>query len=202
MKRIWFLLSILLLLLSGCNFNNQAENANHHNEKNQVKQVKNSTIDKVDRKQSEAISKHLANLAAKVPNVKGATAIAIGNYAIVGIDVDKDLDRSKVGTIKYSVAEALKHDKYGANAIVIADPDITARLEEIGEDIRNGHPIQGILNELSDIVGRIMPEIPGDLQEPTPKNEMEESKKEQGNRDSNQLEKNQDKQSNNQKDKK
>ena len=42
-------------------------------------------------------SKHLANLAASVPDVKKATALALGDYAVVAIDVDKDLDRSKVG---------------------------------------------------------------------------------------------------------
>lgn len=70
--------------------------------------VKNSSINEVRKEDSEEISNHLANLAAEVPNVNNATAVALGKFAVVGIDVDKDLDRSKVGSIKYSVAEALK----------------------------------------------------------------------------------------------
>jgi len=85
--------------------------------------VKNSSINEVRKEDSEEVSKHLANLAANVPNVNNATAVALGKFAVVGIDVDKDLDRSKVGSIKYSVAEALKKDPYGANAVVVADPD-------------------------------------------------------------------------------
>ena len=54
-------------------------------------------------------------------------------------------------------------------AVVVADPDMNARLKEVSEDIRNGKPIQGILNELADISGRLMPEIPADLVNPKSK---------------------------------
>jgi len=152
--------------------------------------------EEVDRKNSKTVSEHLEKLAESVPEVKGATAVAIGKYAIVGIDVDENLERSKVGSIKYTVAETLKDDPHGAKAIVVADPDITARLKEIGEDIRAGKPLTGILNELSDIVGRVMPEIPGDLQDPTPKKEMEEQKDDIPKKDEEKLQKQQEEQSN------
>ena len=58
-----------------------------------------------------------------------ATAVVLGPYAIVGIDVNKNLDRSEVGSIKYSVAESLKNDPYGARAVVVADPDMNARVK-------------------------------------------------------------------------
>ena len=61
-----------------------------------------------------------------------------------------------MGTIKYSVAESLKNDPHGARAIVVADPDMNARLREIGEDIRKGEPIEGVMNELADIAGRLI----------------------------------------------
>ena len=48
------------------------------------------------------------NVTEHVADVNDATAIVIGKYAVVGIDVKDDLDRSKVETIKYSVAKALK----------------------------------------------------------------------------------------------
>ena len=46
-------------------------------------------------------------------------------------------------------------------------------LKEVSEDIRNGKPIQGILNELADISGRLMPEIPADLINPKSQNTSE-----------------------------
>ena len=45
---------------------------------------------------------------ASVPGVNDATAVVVGKYAIVGIDVKAKLDRTRVESIKYSVAESLK----------------------------------------------------------------------------------------------
>ncbi|MDA6130913.1 YhcN/YlaJ family sporulation lipoprotein, partial [Escherichia coli] len=79
--------------------------------------VKNSTIQEVDRETGQQVSRHLVNLATRVPNVNDATAVVLGRFAIVGVDVNKNLDRSEVGTIKFSVAESLKNDPHGARAI-------------------------------------------------------------------------------------
>ncbi|WAA11095.1 YhcN/YlaJ family sporulation lipoprotein [Fervidibacillus albus] len=201
MRNRLFVFLILFGFVTGCAANND-QSLDESEQNSQYKNVENTTFNEVnDRDDSEQISKRIANLAAKVPDVKKATAVALGKYAIVGIDVDKDLDRSKVGTIKYSVAEALKDDPYGARAIIVADPDINARLEEIGEDIKNGKPLQGILNELADITGRVMPEIPGDIQDPNPENVPENQKNEMDNQDENLLDEQQNKQSNDQKNK-
>ena len=55
----------------------------------------------------------------------------LGRYAIVGIDVNSKIERSQVGSIKYSVAESLKKDPHGARAVVVADADTMQRLKEI-----------------------------------------------------------------------
>ncbi len=113
---------------------------------------------------AEETAHRLAKLATKIPEVNDATVIVFGNYAIVGIDVDATLDRSKTGTIKYSVAEALKEDPNGASALVTSDPDINQRLREMRTDIRGGRPFAGIAEELADIAGRIIPLAPQDVQ--------------------------------------
>lgn len=109
------------------------------------------------------VAQHLVNVANSVPDVNDATALVIGQYAIVGIDVNKDLDRSRVGTIKYTVSEALKNEPHSINAIVTADADITERIKKVQQNMQNGRPIEGILEELGEIVNRLMPEAPGTL---------------------------------------
>ncbi|WP_053219802.1 YhcN/YlaJ family sporulation lipoprotein [Virgibacillus senegalensis] len=109
---------------------------------------------------NQEIADHLASLAADVPNVHDASSVVAGPYAVVGIDVDKDLDRSRVSTIKYSVAEALHHDPYGKTAVVIADADGMERIRHMADKIQQGHPAQGFVDELSAVVGRYMPEVP------------------------------------------
>jgi YhcN/YlaJ family sporulation lipoprotein len=198
MKKM-LLICITGLLLTGCNLNNnQAQDDQEQNNTNTVN-VKNSTIQEVDRETGQQVSRHLVNLASRVPNVNDATAVVLGRFAVVGVDVNKNLDRSDVGSIKYSVAETLKNDPHGARAIVVADPDINARLREISNDIENGEPLQGIMNELADIAGRLMPEVPADLVDPKKENEKnatETPKKKLDNDQEKQLEQKQEKQSN------
>ncbi|WP_079508300.1 YhcN/YlaJ family sporulation lipoprotein [Mesobacillus jeotgali] len=181
-----------IFLLTACNGQNNAnQNGNNHEVK-----VQNSVIEDVDRQSGQKISRHLVNLTTHIPNVEDAAAVVIGPYAIVGIDVNDNMERSEVDTVKYTVAEALKKDPHGASAVVIADPDITARLKEIGEDIKSGQPLRGILNELSDITGRIMPEVPADMIDPQTKSPTEEPKKQLNQGERKQLEKDQEQQSN------
>jgi YhcN/YlaJ family sporulation lipoprotein len=183
-------------VLAGCAANSQSADDGSRNLVN----VKNSTITKDSRESEQEISRHLVDLAERVPNVKDAAAVVFAGYAIVGIDVDKDIDRSEVGSIKYSVTESLRNDPHGARALVVADPDLNARIREVGQDIQNGRPIQGILNELADITGRIMPEVPGDITDPQPKDATEEPKNKLNEAERSQLEDKQQKQSNYHKD--
>ncbi|GAE91789.1 lipoprotein [Gracilibacillus boraciitolerans JCM 21714] len=79
---------------------------------------------------------------------------------MVSIDVNEDLNRSQVGSIKYSVLEALEHDPFGQKAIIIADADLHKRIQAIGNKLQEGHPIEAITEELANITGRWMPELP------------------------------------------
>lgn len=106
------------------------------------------------------IATHLANVANEVPDVHQAVAIVAGPYAVVGIDIDKKTERQRVGTIKFSVSEALHEDPYGKTAVVIADADATERLRRMKERIQDGEPIIGVVDELAEIVARFMPTFP------------------------------------------
>src|SRR5699024_6201202 len=158
--RSYVILIFSIFILTSCQ--QQAKDNNLPNQEidNQHMQVKNSDPNQKKEFNNEQIAIHLANVASDIPNVNNATAIVAGPYAVVGIDVDGDLDRSRVGTIKYSVSEALQHDPYGKTAVVVADADISQRIQSMNEKIRQGHPIQGIVDELSAIVGRYMPDFP------------------------------------------
>ncbi|MNI60446.1 sporulation lipoprotein, YhcN/YlaJ family [Fontibacillus panacisegetis] len=170
--RIWLCLFIMASLLSSCatspkqaspSPNNQTQSMTRAQSRNYtgngnitVRATDNTTTNQVDKKA------HLENLAKQVQGVKGAHCVVLGTTAIVGIDVDSKLERAKVGSIKYSVAEALRKDPNGAGAIVTADVDLNQRLTEIGNKITQGHPVSGFATELADIIGRIVPQLPSD----------------------------------------
>ncbi|WP_404449893.1 YhcN/YlaJ family sporulation lipoprotein [Sutcliffiella horikoshii] len=199
MKRYLLVTAIVTLSLTGC-MNNQPRNISSEDENSRIIHVKDSADVQVDRKTGQEVSAHLVELATRVPNVNDATAVVLGPYAVVGIDVNSDLDRERVSTIKYSVAESLKNDPYGATAIILADADSFVRLQEMGRDIQNGRPITGVMEELAEIVGRVMPEIPIDLKEPTAPNPTEQNNSKLPENQQKELEQKQQKQSNNLKD--
>ncbi|MDQ0162813.1 YhcN/YlaJ family sporulation lipoprotein [Bacillus alveayuensis] len=201
MRIVLILVVFLLTFLTGCSANENAHEDVPDEYKTRAITVKDSVQEKVDRKTGQQIAKHLVELANRVPDVQNTTAVVLGQYAVVGIDVDQNLDRNKVESIKYSVAEALKHDPYGANAVVVADPDTIKRLQNIAASIQDGRPIGGILDELAAIVGRVMPNIPSDIidnqeKKPTkqfedqlPQNKERQLKKEQNDQSNQQMKK-------------
>ncbi|GGE41005.1 putative lipoprotein YlaJ [Pullulanibacillus camelliae] len=148
-----------LVLLTAC----QGNQSSNQSEPLHVTEVKQTVDDKQRNLNGKQIAKRLVNIANRIPGVNDATVIVAGNYAVVGIDVDKNLDRTKVGDIKSSVAEALKKDPYGANAAVTSDPDIIQRLKNMGKQMRQGKPLSGIASELAAIVERLVPEIPNNV---------------------------------------
>ncbi len=109
------------------------------------------------------VAAHLEMLARGVEGVRDANCVVFGNYAIVGINVNEKMERSQVGTLKYAVAEAFRKDPYGINAVVTADMDLAQRIREIRVDVRNGRPIAGFTEELADIIGRLVPQIPRNI---------------------------------------
>lgn len=166
--RIGGFILVAMLVLVGCQQENNDNALPNKVSENQYEQVKNSNPGEKQNLDNEQLAVHLSNVASSVPNVNGASAIVAGPYAVVGIDVDKDLDRSRVGTIKFSVSEALQHDPYGKTAVVIADADIMQRIESMRTSINEGYPIQGVVDELSAIVGRYMPDFPINEEKPQP----------------------------------
>ncbi|MFS0558598.1 YhcN/YlaJ family sporulation lipoprotein [Brevibacillus sp. 179-C9.3 HS] len=164
-KRI-MILGFSLLLTACMSGNNPPANQAEQQPKHatHTQRVQQTAPEPAYNQSSQATADRLVQLATRVKRVQNATAMVMGKYAVVGITVDPNLDRPEVGVIKYTVAEALKADPQGANAVVTADPAIVQRLREMGEDIRRGHPVSGISEELADIVGRIMPQLPRSVQ--------------------------------------
>ncbi len=114
-----FVAAILLLsaALAGCNQSpkNGASTSQAADPNQQVK-AQQTAPQKKEITDPQTVAKRLEQIALSVPNVESANCVVFGNTAIVGINVPPGMDRSRVGTIKLSVAEALKKDPYGVDA--------------------------------------------------------------------------------------
>ena len=93
MRKIYYPF-ILLLLMTACTNNNNAQEKNADVMPQGVS-VKDSHLNMADRTDytNEQRADYLAKLASDIPNVYNATAVVLGNIAVVGIDVDKNMDQ-------------------------------------------------------------------------------------------------------------
>lgn len=165
-------LLLVLLLLTSCGIANKETSPSPQNKQsaNAVKGTGEHEIRKLSKDggvvpQEAALKDHFEQLAKRVPGVNGAHCVVINNVAIIGLDVEGKLDRSRVGSIKYSVAEAVRKDPRSVRALVTADIDLSSRLAEMSRHISEGRPISGFSSELADIIGRIMPQLPEDTKD-------------------------------------
>jgi YhcN/YlaJ family sporulation lipoprotein len=170
-----FVCSILLLsFLTSCNLSpKNGASPSQPNKANSQVQVNQTAPQKKEIVDSRAVSERLEQIATSIPQVESANCVVMGNTAVVGINLPPEMDRSKVGTIKLSVAEALKKDPYGADAIVTADLDLSARIRKIRDHIREGRPISGFAQEMAEIIGRAIPQMPRDVS-PSPSPQSKE----------------------------
>ncbi|MDQ1912964.1 YhcN/YlaJ family sporulation lipoprotein [Paenibacillus sp. GD4] len=160
-----FVAAILLLtVLSGCNQSprNGASPSQTGDQTGKV-QVQQTAPQKKEITDPAAVSARLEQIATSIPNVESANCVIFGNTAVVGINVPPNMDRAKVGTIKLSVAEALKKDPYGVDAFVTADMDLAGRLQRVRSQMQNGRPLNGLAEEMAAIIGRIVPQLPRDV---------------------------------------
>lgn len=160
--RLLCVVIVILTLAVGCSQAPKSGAPSQDPNQNQVK-VQQIAPQKLEIKDSKAVAERLENLATSIPQVESAHCVVFGDTAVVGINIKKDLDRAKVGTVKYSVAEALKKDPYGVNAIVTADLDLDQRLRNIRDNIQAGRPITGFAEQMADIMGRVIPQLPRDI---------------------------------------
>jgi len=158
---------MLTMGLAGCGNKQSAPVPSNQRLKAQASNPSKKTISN-----PQEVADHLQSLALGVAGVKGANCVVFGKYAIVGIDVDEKMERSQVGTIKYAVAEAFRKDPYGIDALVTADIDLAQRLREIRIDVNKGRPIAGFAEELSDIIGRVIPQVPRNIIPPKAPEDM------------------------------
>ncbi|MGG6309904.1 YhcN/YlaJ family sporulation lipoprotein [Paenibacillus macerans] len=165
--RIWLCLLVTASLLTSCGTGSEKASPSPRNQTENVPRTQSvdpyaNGLADTGNMQDRDRQVYLEELVKKVPGVKGAHCVVMGKTAIVGIDVDSRLERARVGSIKYTVAEALRKDPHGAGAIVTADIDLNQRIAEIGKKIREGRPVAGLATELADIIGRIVPQMPND----------------------------------------
>lgn len=109
---------------------------------------------------SEAVSKRLADL----PEIESAYVMLTDRNAYVAVNQQQNAS-GKTSTapeltnaLKDKIANHVKAiSPSTANVYVSANPDFIGRMRGYAEDVRNGHPIAGLVTEFNALVQRIFP---------------------------------------------
>lgn len=106
----------------------------------------------------EDMAENAVDAAGDVEGVAAANVVVLGNTALIGVDLDKDIEKEKVDDIKNKIDQAVKEkDKRIKNTSITADPDLATRIKKVTTGISEGRPISESWDELTDIFKRMTP---------------------------------------------
>lgn len=108
---------------------------------------------------AEQQAKVIAETVTRIQGVERASVLVAGKTALVGIDLKSNITGSMIDSIKFSVKEAVERSGNGYRAVVSADLDTVTRARSLIRDVQSGKPVEGISNEIADIVSRLIPEM-------------------------------------------
>ncbi|MCR2042822.1 YhcN/YlaJ family sporulation lipoprotein [Anaerosalibacter massiliensis] len=118
-----------------------------------------NTTDNMNRdlsNRAENISRKVADL----NDINSCTTVITGNTALVGIDMENNVEGRVTDDIKRKVEKTVKDaDNNITTVSVTADADLYKRLSNMARDIRNGKPVSGFADEIQEILRRITPNM-------------------------------------------
>ncbi|SHH70600.1 sporulation lipoprotein, YhcN/YlaJ family [Caloranaerobacter azorensis DSM 13643] len=124
-------------------------------ERKDLEDVKEKT-DKTLSARAEKIADSIVDL----PGVNDATVVITGNTALVGVDIEKELEGKVVTDLKKQIVTRVKQtDKDIKNVTVTADPDLFERIDDIAQEINRGRGMSEFADEVKEIIRRITPSM-------------------------------------------
>ncbi|MDA8226997.1 MAG: YhcN/YlaJ family sporulation lipoprotein [Desulfitobacterium hafniense] len=99
----------------------------------------------------------IADKVAAVRGVNKASVVVVGNVALIGLDLDKDVEKGQTEAIREKAANEAKDDPRIVNAVVETDPDSVGRIQKIADGVRKGRPITEFFDEIGEFFNRLKP---------------------------------------------
>jgi YhcN/YlaJ family sporulation lipoprotein len=116
--------------------------------------------DDMDAEESNRIAEQLAKEATKVKGVKNVTVVYTNRTAVVGLDLEANIEADRTDDIKQEVSNRIKKANKNVETVSIStDADTVTRIRNIARGVAEGRPVSEFAKELSEITRRITPSI-------------------------------------------
>lgn len=90
--------------------------------------------------------------------IDAATVLLTDDNAFVAVDLPGDQEGRVTNDLKERISDEVRHlDRDIANVYVSADPDFFDRVNGYARDIRNGQPVDGMMDEINETIRRVFP---------------------------------------------
>ncbi|WP_427338479.1 YhcN/YlaJ family sporulation lipoprotein [Caloranaerobacter sp. DY30410] len=126
-------------------------------------EIERKDLDVVEEKSDKALSTRAEKIADSIvdlPGVDDATVVITGNTALVGVDIEEELEGKVVTDLKKQIVTRVKQiDKNIKNVTVTADPDLFERIDDIAQEINRGRGMSEFTDEVKEIIRRITPSM-------------------------------------------
>lgn len=104
------------------------------------------------------LADHIADKLANRRDINNATVMLTDNNAYVAVDMPGNREGDLTNDMKKSISRDVKKmDKSVNNVYVSADADFFTRMGDYARDIRNGHPIRGMADQVTETIRRVFP---------------------------------------------
>lgn len=116
--------------------------------------------DDMGAREANRIAEQLSKEATKVKGVKSATVVYTNKTAVVGLDLEANIEAGRTEDIKQEVSNRLKKANNNVETVSVStDADTVTRIKKIARGVADGRPVSEFAKELSEITRRISPSI-------------------------------------------
>ncbi|MGE7761704.1 YhcN/YlaJ family sporulation lipoprotein [Peribacillus sp. NPDC097895] len=163
--------AMMVLLITGCTQNNKEgasenlglnrTNQNNYDNPMNVSDTRQNINDNQNNDNGVndmRVSDDISNRVEALKDVKSARVIVTDHHAYVGAVLNDGADKDVSDDLKERVADAVRGaDPSVDNVYVSTNPDFVQRMDGYVNDIQNGKPVAGFVDEFRELVTRIFP---------------------------------------------
>lgn len=146
MLRFIYIILIFIFFISGCS----GQKENLPKPQSNPKPLNGSMI---NRNIENDKAKNIANSILKTPGINKAVVVLNGTTALVGLNVNKSINTEN-NYKRISEQKVVEIDGNITNIEVTTDDTMYKRISKLNEDIKNGKPLGGIIEEFMGLIRR------------------------------------------------